>query len=53
MTRPVPEEPRARRVFLARFPHAVVFVDTGEAYLVLAVAHLKRRPGYWLSRMDE
>lgn len=52
-TSPVPEDPRARRVFLTRFPHAVVFVDSGEECFVLAVAHLRRSPGYWLERMSE
>lgn len=51
-TSPVPEDPRARRVFLQRFPHAVVFVDSGEECFVLAVAHLRRSPGYWVERMD-
>ena len=48
---PMPEEPRARRVFLPRFPYAVVFMQTEDEYFVLAVAHMKRRPGYWLDRV--
>lgn len=51
--RPVPEEPRAHRVYLARFPHAVVFVHAGAECFVVAVAHTKRRPGYWRSRVDD
>ena len=40
----------ARRVLVKRFPYAVVFMDSGEELRVIAVAHLKRRPGYWVSR---
>ena len=53
VTSPVPEDRRARRVFLSRFPYSVVLVDLGEELLVLAVAHLRQAPGYWLSRGDE
>jgi plasmid stabilization system protein ParE len=39
-----------RRFLLARFPFAVAYVvDAGEV-VVLAVAHVRRRPGYWLGR---
>jgi hypothetical protein len=34
-----------------RFPYAVVFIDLGTEVNVLAVAHAKRRPGYWLNRL--
>ena len=40
-----------RRALLARFPYAVVFLVREEEVRVLAVAHAKRRPGYWLSRV--
>jgi hypothetical protein len=40
-----------RRVLLPRFPYAVVFMDLGREVRVLAVAHAKRRPGYWLNRI--
>ena len=40
-------EPGIRRRLLRRFPYAIVYaVDQGRI-LLLAVAHLKRRPGYW------
>lgn len=39
-----------RHVLLDRFPYIVVYrVDETEVQ-VMAVAHAKRRPGYWLSR---
>ena len=41
-----------RRVLMRRFPYAVIFqVGSGEL-LVVAVAHLKRRPLYWLDRVE-
>jgi len=40
-----------RRALLPRFPYAVIFMDLGEHIRVLAVAHAKRRPGYWLGRV--
>ncbi len=41
----------ARRALLARFPYLVVFavLDDGQV-LVVALAHARRRPGYWLRR---
>jgi plasmid stabilization system protein ParE len=41
-----------RRALLPRFPYAVVFIDLGTEVRVLAVAHAKRRPGYWLNRVE-
>lgn len=40
-----------RRALLARFPYALVFLVRGDEVRVLAVAHAKRRPGYWLGRV--
>ena len=42
-----PTDKRARRVFVQRFPFAVVFHRKGRTLLVIAIAHLRRRPGYW------
>jgi len=39
-----------RRVLLRRFPFSVVyFVNDGEV-VVAAIAHHRRRPGYWFER---
>ena len=44
-------EGNCRRRRLRRFPYGVVFrVHEGEIY-VLAVMHLRRRPGYWRNRL--
>ncbi len=41
----------ARRHFGARFPYAVIYVEEPDHVLVLAFAHFKRRPGYWIDRL--
>lgn len=48
----VPEDLVIRRALLPRFPYAVIFMDLGTQVRVLAVAHAKRRPGYWLDRVE-
>jgi len=35
----------------AGFPYSVIFQDKDDNILVVAVAHAKRRPGYWLKRI--
>ncbi|MEX0775833.1 MAG: type II toxin-antitoxin system RelE/ParE family toxin [Phycisphaeraceae bacterium] len=39
-----------RKYVLRRFPYLVFYLDLGQALGVVAVAHQKRRSGYWLSR---
>ena len=48
----VPTDLVIRRTLLPRFPYAVVFIDLRTELRVLAVAHTKRRPGYWLNRVE-
>jgi plasmid stabilization system protein ParE len=50
---PVPElaDPTVRRILLERFPYAIAFVEHEGAILLVAVAHLKRRPAYWADRL--
>lgn len=40
-----------KRVFMERFPFAVVFFVDGDEVRVIAVEALRRRPGYWRSRL--
>jgi hypothetical protein len=47
----VPEELEIRRALLSRFPYAFIFLDTQSGVQVIAIAHTKRRPGYWLNRI--
>lgn len=39
-----------RRILLHRFPYKVVYRIAGQRAVVVAIAHLKRQPGYWQSR---
>lgn len=40
----------SRRCFLPNFPFSVVYQFNEQRLLVLAVAHHRRRPGYWSER---
>ena len=40
-----------RRALLPHFPFALVFLELPAIVRVVAVAHVKRRPGYWLYRV--
>ena len=39
-----------RRVFVDAFPYAVLYSVESTRLLVVAVAHFRRRPGYWKHR---
>ena len=41
-----------RRCLMSRFPFQVVYDIQGTVIAVLAVAHLRRRPGYWRDRSN-
>ncbi|WP_432280807.1 type II toxin-antitoxin system RelE/ParE family toxin [Rubrivirga litoralis] len=47
---PVPRSNPYRRWSLRRFPHHVIYRTDGGTLFVLAVAHDRRRPGYWSKR---
>jgi len=42
-----------KRVLLKRFPFSVAYVVTGTSRVVVAVAHHRKRPGYWRHRLPE
>jgi plasmid stabilization system protein ParE len=42
----------ARRVFLWRFPYLVIYRVLPDRVEILAIAHGRRRPGYWRGRAD-
>lgn len=48
------QEERAgvRRLPLRRFPYAVFYRPELQRVYVLAVAHQRREPGYWLDRLN-
>lgn len=41
-----------RRVPVARFPYNLPYIVLDDAVVVLAVAHDRRRPGYWTGRIE-
>jgi len=43
---------QVRRCRLRRFPCSVIYAQEGSDFLVLAVAHQHRKPGYWRTRMN-
>jgi hypothetical protein len=47
----VPRDLGVLRVRLRRFPYQVVFIELERYIRVLAVAHERRRPGYWSQRV--
>ena len=40
-----------RRFVLQRFPFLIVYLARPRSIIVVAVAHGRRRPGYWLPRL--
>jgi hypothetical protein len=36
---------------LNQFPYGLVYIERGDRIIGIAVAHLKRRPGYWRQRL--
>ena len=41
-----------RRIILARFPYSLIYGIESDRIWVVAVAHHRRRPGYWQGRND-
>ena len=39
-----------QKILVHRFPHVVFFTHDDEHVHVLAIAHRRRKPGYWLKR---
>lgn len=39
-----------RRYILRRFPYSIIYQVAAEELRILAVAHHRRRPGYWAQR---
>ena len=43
---------KLRRILLARFPYSLIYSIESERIWIIAVAHHRRRPGYWQERID-
>lgn len=48
----LPVELEVRRVPVSRYPYHIVYLLATDAIRILAVAHDRRMPGYWRSRLD-
>ena len=44
--------PGVRRALVNRFPYGLVYGQDAGAVIVVAVAHLHRKPRYWMSRVE-
>jgi toxin ParE1/3/4 len=47
---PLDDVTGTRRIRLVRFPFAIIYMIDGSDAVIVAVAHAKRRPGYWRTR---
>lgn len=47
----VEAEPDIRRAPLHRFPLSLIYREQGHIIQILAIAHERRRPQYWLGRL--
>jgi toxin ParE1/3/4 len=50
---PVYEEEDVRQYIIKRFPYSVVYAELEDRIWIAAVAHHKRKPGYWARRKPE
>lgn len=47
------DDRRYRKGGVKRFPYILFFVENEEDVRIVAVAHKRREPGYWLTRLDD
>ena len=47
----IPSDLPVRRLAVKRFPYHVVYLEMPDALRILSIAHDRRRPGYWKSRL--
>ena len=48
-----PHDFGTRRIVLRRFPFAIVFRKVVAGVEIIAIAHGRRRPGYWRERLGK
>lgn len=49
----VPPNLEIRRALMSRFPYGLIFLELEKDIRVIAVAHDKQRPGYWIHRLEK
>ena len=42
-----------RRVFPKNFPYSVVYRSDADGVVIFAIAHFRRKPGYWRGRRND
>ena len=42
----------AKRILLHRFPFSIITVEQSGSFIIVAVAHQARKPGYWRGRLS-
>ena len=47
----VERQPDVRHIGMTQFPYAVLYRESSEVVQILAVAHYRRRPSYWMGRL--
>ena len=45
-------EPEIRRCLFARFPYSLIYGIEHDTIVVIAVAHSRRSPRYWIDRLE-
>ena len=45
-------EPEIRRCLFARFPYSLIYGIDDDTIVVVAVAHSRRSPRYWIDRLE-
>jgi plasmid stabilization system protein ParE len=43
--------PNVQKCRITRFPFSIYYIERAEDIWIIALAHAKRRPGYWLDRL--
>ena len=47
----MPADLPVRRRAVTRFPYHVIYLEAGMDLRILAIAHDRRKPGYWQDRL--
>jgi toxin ParE1/3/4 len=48
-----PRRSEVRHAVLQAFPYRIVYAELGGKVVILAIAHLRRKPGYWRRRLRD